>query len=107
MGSLLLGCWLAIFATEPRALHACPVHDISAPASHSSHHSMPMPGHRQCTCPGDCCPAAGARIATPPTFAPSRVVAFVPIDAQTPVLVRSSGARVLLPPALGPPSIFG
>jgi hypothetical protein len=106
--SLLLGCWLAVFAADPAALHACPVHDTAMPASHASHHgSMPQSAHHCCTCPGACCPAAGARLATSPTFVPARVVAFVEPELAVEIRAYSADVQLVLPPAIGPPAIFG
>jgi hypothetical protein len=105
--SLLLGCWLAVFAAEPRAIHVCPVHDVGAPAPHASHHSTPQHGHQSCSCPGTCSPGVGLRVPTVPAFAPARIVAFVEPDAAPSLLVRSADPQLLLPPAIGPPAYFG
>ena len=75
--SLLIGCWLAVFAAEPVALHACPVHDGPHSASQQTHHSQHAPEHHSCTCPGACCPTVGVHLESTPALAPARVVAFV------------------------------
>jgi hypothetical protein len=108
--SLLLGCWLAVFAAEPAAIHACPVHDIGQPMSHlshSSHHSHQPQDHHSCTCPGKCCPGARAQLATVPTLEPARIVSFVEPDLAVRGLAQSADVQVALPPALGPPAISG
>jgi hypothetical protein len=105
VASLLLGCWLAIFVVEPAALHSCPIHDGVAPASHMMHHHAPAtPGHGCCTCPGACCPAAGARLERAPVVVPARIVAIAMPDVAAPPLVRLGCVQRILPPAIGPPS---
>ena len=108
--SLVLGCWLAVFAADPAVIHACPVHDVGHPASHSSHsshHTQHPQGHHLCTCPGICCPGARAQVPTTPAVAPARIVSFVEPDVPVPGLVRSADVQITLPPALGPPTISG
>jgi len=105
--SLLLGCWLAVFAAEPAAIHTCPVHDVGQQASHASHHRQQSPGHHTCTCPGACCPVARAQLATTPTIVPPRVVTFVEPYVAVAVLLSDGDIQVSLPPALGPPAISG
>src|ERR1051325_2193193 len=105
--SLRLGCWLAVFAADPAALHVCPVHDVAAPMSHwSHHHTVPEQGHHCCTCPGACCPAIGARLTTPETFVPARIVAFVEPELAIDVRGYTADVQLALPPAIGPP-VFG
>jgi hypothetical protein len=106
IASVLLGCWLALFAAELPAVHTCAVHDVHAQMHHSSHH----PGHTQhasCTCPGACCPGVGARLETPPELVPARIVGVVELRPAAPAIVRRAAARVVLPPAIGPPAISG
>src|SRR5690242_16521437 len=106
--SLLLGCWLAVFAAEPVALHVCPVHDVAMPTSHASHHgSMPQSAHHCCTCPGACCPTIGARLETALNVAPARIVAFVEPDLTIDVRDYIADVQVALPPSIGPPTFFG
>jgi hypothetical protein len=105
VASLLLGGWLAIFVIEPAALHSCPVHDGVAPASHAMHHHSPAaPAHGGCTCPGACCPAAGARLEKTPTLVPARIIAIATPEVAPPRLVSTAGVQRTLPPAIGPPS---
>ena len=96
-----------MFAAEPVAIHACPVHDIGQPVSHSSHRSHQPQDHHSCTCPGTCCPGARAQLATVPTFAPARIVSFVEADVAVRGLAQSADVQVALPPAIGPPAISG
>jgi len=105
--SLLLGCWLAVFAAEPAALHACPVHDLAPQTSHASHKAHQPVQHHACTCPGACCPGVGVRLATPPAIAPARIVAFVEPDVAPATIVRSADVQLALPPAIGPPAHSG
>lgn len=106
--SLLLGCWLAVFAADPAALHVCPVHDAAAPMSHASHHgSMPHAAHHACTCPGSCCPAVGARLETSPTFVPARIVAFAEPELAIDSRGYTADVQLALPPSIGPPLVFG
>ena len=106
--SLLLGCWLAVFAAEPVALHVCPVHDVATATSHASHHgSMPHSAHHGCTCPGACCPTIGARLELSPTFAPARIVAFVEPELAIDVRGYAADVQLALPPSIGPPTVFG
>lgn len=104
--SILLGCWLAIFAAEPAALHVCPLHDGARPA-HATHHHQPPPAHHACSCPGTCCPGVGAQPPATPVVAPARIVAFSEPAIATREIVRHADAQVVLPPALGPPAISG
>src|SRR5947209_13248551 len=105
--SLLLGCWLVVFAAEPAALHVCPVHDSGSRATHASHHPSPRQGHQSCSCPGDCCAPSIARLATPPTIEPAGVVAVSDSGIAPAPLIESFGARPVLPPAIGPPARLG
>ena len=108
VASLMLGCWLAVFAAEPVALHACPVHDVAMPMSHAAHHgSAPESKHHCCTCPGACCPGVGARLATSPTFAPAHIVAYVEPAFVIAAVVPAADIQLALPPALGPPAFPG
>jgi hypothetical protein len=88
-------------------MHACPVHDGPQPASHMPHHSHHPQDHHSCTCPGACCPAVGAHLASTPTIAPARVIAFVEPDVATVGVVNAADLQVILPPALGPPVVSG
>jgi hypothetical protein len=106
--SLLLGCWLAVFAAELPAIHVCPVHSAGQAVPHASHHGQHPPGHNHCTCPGACCPGTRAQLATTtPTLVSTRVVRFVEPDLMDRGLVRSVDVQVALPPSLGPPPISG
>lgn len=106
--SLLLGCWLVVFAADPAALHVCPVHDVATPASHMSHHgSMPRSAHHCCTCPGACCPAVGARLEAAPTFAPARIISFVEPELAIDIADYAADVQLKLPPSIGPPVFFG
>jgi len=96
-----------VFAAEPVALHACPVHDGPHSASHQTHHSQHAPEHHSCTCPGACCPTVGVHLESTPALAPARVVAFVEPDVATVGVVSSADVQVTLPPALGPPVVSG
>lgn len=112
MASVLLGCWFALFAAELPVLHVCAVHDIHAPMghmhmSHSSSHPEQHHSHATCTCPGACCPGVGARLATPPELTPARIVAVVEPPPFAPTLLGLAAARIVLPPALGPPPVLG
>ncbi|HKW48511.1 MAG TPA: hypothetical protein VJN70_13775 [Gemmatimonadaceae bacterium] len=108
--SLLLVCWLAIFTSEPVAIHACPVHDVGRPMSHAAHHMPQQSGDHHshtCTCPGACCPGARAQLATTPVLAAVRIVRFAEPEFAAPDLVWSADVQLFLPPAIGPPSIIG
>lgn len=111
IASVLLGCWFALFAAELPALHVCPVHDVQHAAmghmAHSSSPHAPHSNHATCTCPGACCPTVGARLESLPELAPARIVAIAEPAPFTPTLLGLAAARVVLPPALGPPAVFG
>ena len=116
IASVLLGCWFALFAAELPILHVCPVHDVGAPMGqmmhsgqmmHPSSHQGQHANHATCTCPGACCPSAGARLESPPELAPARIVAIVEPAPFTPTFLGLAAARVVLPPALGPPPVLG
>jgi hypothetical protein len=110
IASVLLGCWFALFAAELPVLHVCAVHDGHAHMGQMMH-SSPQHGqhtsHATCTCPGACCPSVGARLESPPDITPARIAAFVEPAPFTPTLLGLAAARVVLPPALGPPPVLG
>jgi hypothetical protein len=110
IASVLLGCWFVLFAAELPILHVCAVHDIHAPMGHmahgSSHHGQHA-NHASCTCPGACCPSVGARLESPPAITPARIIAIVEPAPFTPTFLGLAAARVVLPPALGPPPVLG
>jgi len=68
---------------------------------------MPESAHHCCTCPGSCCPAVGARLATSPTFAAPRIVAFVEPELAIDVRGYTGDVQLALPPSIGPPPFFG
>jgi hypothetical protein len=113
IASVLFGCWFLLFAAELPVLHVCAVHDIHAPMAHMAHmaHSSsqhsPHSNHATCTCPGACCPGVSARIGTPTEISPARIVAIVDPAPVAPTLLGLAAARVVLPPALGPPAVLG
>ncbi|HKG92498.1 MAG TPA: hypothetical protein VKA84_11420 [Gemmatimonadaceae bacterium] len=105
-----LAFWVAATIGGPDALHSCPAHGTAgAHARHAPGHyhgaaPSPGPGHRHCTCLGDCC-AAG------PAAAPSVSGVRFPLPdsggggpvSSTDTAPRAAGAR-LLPFANGPPT---
>lgn len=113
IASVLLGCWFVLYGAELPVLHVCPVHDAHAAMRHMAHmthsssrHDAPH-NHATCTCPGACCPGVGARLEAPPEVTPARIVAVVDPAPTAPTLLGLAAARVVLPPALGPPAISG
>jgi hypothetical protein len=104
--SLVIGLWLAIFAAEPVAMHACPIHDVGHQQAHSSHHA-PQQKHNCCTCPGACCPGVNVQLATAPTIEGPRVVAVAVPNVFIATIGESGDVQVALPPAVGPPTISG
>ena len=92
-------------------MHVCPVHDVGQPMSHAAHHtSSPQPqdhhGH-SCTCPGACCPGARAQLGTPPIVLSARIVNVAEPEVIVADVVGSADVQLVLPPAIGPPSIPG
>jgi hypothetical protein len=108
--SVLLGCWFVLCAAELPMVHVCAVHDIHAQMGHMMHsspHHTPHSSHATCTCPGACCPGVGARLDAAPELTPARIIAVVEPAPFAPTLLGLAAARVVLPPALGPPTILG
>jgi hypothetical protein len=118
----LLAAWFVVFTTEPRALHACPMHDglplqaVSnsasahaahngdAHASHSGGDSTPHAGNHRCSCLGACCGPAAIGL---PHATDALVVTIGPVAALAlpagPLRLRPSAPEHARPPTRGPP----
>lgn len=111
IASVLIGIWFVLFAAEVPVLHVCAVHNVRGAMAHMAHspahHDAPHSNHATCTCPGDCCPGVGARLATPVDITPARIVGVVEPAPVAPTVLGFAAARVVLPPSLGPPAISG
>jgi hypothetical protein len=107
--AVLLAIWFPLYAAEPAALVACPMHGASHTAA-AEHHapagSHDAPASHHCTCLGECCASTVA------LSAPEIIASFVPatvVAERAVVQVATSHApRVAehaLPFATAPPLV--
>ena len=119
-----LAVWFGFTAADPRALHACPLHDDpqdGAPRSGAEAHAIhrhgdgvshspaaaghgPHSGTHRCTCPGACC--AAASVAAPVIHESLVVVSSIATEAPTfgtSPAHRPSAPEHARPPSVGPP----
>ena len=122
--------WLAVFQTEPAALHVCAMHSghgsvataasVTAPVEHNhgqhpsvgvgvaagSEHAPAAPHESgaQCTCPGGCCAATSVAIPDAANEFSIEVAGPAGRPSTTIVRVRTTIADFVLPFANGPPA---
>jgi hypothetical protein len=105
--AVLLAIWFPLYAVEPAALVACPMH--GAPHAAAAEHHAPTGSHdapasHHCTCLGDCC-ASTVAMSTPELVAPivPATLVAVRVVVRAPSSYAPRAAEHALPFATAPP----
>ena len=109
----LVALWFPLYAVEPAALLACPMHSAAAAtqATPVAHHGTPgsdshdAPAHHTCTCAAECCASTVVALSGPAVAAPIATTTLVAVPLAT-LPACSHAPRVaehVLPFATAPP----